>query len=257
MKIVAVTQARLGSSRLPGKILLPIADKTILQIHLERIQTSEKINKIIVATTTKKKDEAIVEICKSLNFAYFRGSENDVLDRFYQATKDENPDYIVRVTSDCPLINGEIIDKVIDFTVERGLDYCSNRLIYKYPDGIVVEMFRFSALEKAWNEAVLKSEREHVAPFIWKNSTFYGKDLFTSANFCDIETDYAGVRLTIDEAADYKLLKLLIERFGEDETWEFYADEVLKNPDLQNINGHIDKNTGYAKSLSEDIITAE
>lgn len=252
MKIVAVTQARTTSTRLPRKVLMEIGGKTILEIHLRRLQTSKLVDKLIVATTVNEQDEAIAEIAKSLNIPVSRGKELDVLDRYYQAVKAENADYIVRITSDCPLVDGKIVDETVRFTIDNKLDYCSNRMKYTYPDGIVVEVFKFDALEKAWREAKLSSEREHVAPYIWKNSTYYGKTLFSSGNFCGIETDYAGVRITIDEATDFELLKILIEKFGFDKDWQIYADEVLNNPHLQQINGYIEKNEGYAKSLVED-----
>ncbi len=257
MKIIAVTQARTNSSRLPRKILMEIGGKTVLEIHLRRLQNSKLIDKLIVATTENIADEAIVEIAKNLNIAVFRGSEHDVLDRYYQASKLENPIYVVRITSDCPLIDGELIDEVVSFAIENELDYVSNRMKYQYPDGIVIEVFTFAALKKAWHEAKLASEREHVAPFIWKNSSFCGGKLFQSANFCAVETDYTGVRLTIDEFADYQLLKLLIEKFGIEARWQIYADEVLNNPELQKINYHITKNEGYAKSLAADKISSE
>lgn len=255
MKIVAVTQARTNSTRLPGKILLEICGKTILEIHLNRLKTSKLVDKLIVSTTVNETDDAIVEIAEKLNIEFFRGDETDVLDRYFQAVKNENADYIVRVTSDCPLIDGEIVDETVNFALRNELDYCSNRLEYHYPDGIVVEVFTFAALEKAWNEAKLASEREHVAPFIWKNSTFHGRNLFKSANFCGIEKDYENVRLTIDEKDDFRLLKILIEKFGFDQSWKIYADEVLNDPDLKSINGNIEKNEGYLKSLKTDAVS--
>lgn len=254
MKIIAVTQARTTSSRLPRKVLLEITGKTILEIHLRHLQNSKLVDKLIVATTVNRDDDPIAEIAENLNVACFRGEEKDVLDRYYQAVKSENADYIVRVTSDCPLIDGKIVDETARFAIENKLDYCSNRLKYKYPDGIVVEVFTFAALEKAWREAKLESEREHVAPYIWKNSTFFGKKMFLSDNFCNIETDYSGVRVTIDEAADFELIKILIEKFGFDKDWQTYADEILSKPELQKINGYINKNEGYIKSLVEDRI---
>lgn len=252
MKIVAVTQARTTSSRLPRKVLLEISGKTILEIHLSRLKNSKLVDKLIVATTVNKADNPIIEIAEKLNIRFFRGDETDVLDRYYRAVKDENADYIVRITSDCPLIDGEIVDQTVTFAIENKLDYCSNRLEYNYPDGIVVEVFTFAALKKAWNEAKLDSEREHVAPYIWKNSTFFGKTLFVSGNFCDISVNYQGVRLTIDEQVDYELVKLLIEKFGDKQSWQVYADAVLSNQNLKKINGHIVRNEGYIKSISND-----
>lgn len=251
MKVIAITQARYSSSRLPGKILLPIAGKTILEIHLERLRSAKKINKLMVATTTENSEE-IVEVCKKVNIPYYKGSENDVLDRFYQAAKPENPDFVVRLTSDGPMLDGELVDEVVDFTVENNYDYTSNRMIYNYPDGIVVEVLKFSALEKAWNEANLVSEREHVCPYIWKNSTFFGKDMFTSGNYLGIDDNYEGVRVAVDDPEDYEMVKQIMEKIGLDAGWQVYADAIRADEKLRRINGHIEKNEGYAKSLAED-----
>src|ERR1019366_2808912 len=183
MKIIAITQARTGSTRCPGKILKKINDNTLLEIHLKRILQSKEINQLIVATTINKEDSGIVTISRDLGLSFYQGSVEDVLDRFYQSLQGQKADYIVRLTSDCPLVDPELIDQIIRYTLDNNLDYCSNTLDPKYPDGQDVEVFKFAALEKAWKEATLPSEREHVTPYIWKNSTFKGGKLFKSDNF--------------------------------------------------------------------------
>ncbi|MCA2770972.1 MAG: glycosyltransferase family protein, partial [Microcystis sp. M122S2] len=170
-KIVAITQARYNSSRLPGKVLLKIGDKTLLQIHLERILKSKKIETIILATTFEQQSDQLIGIARFLNVASFQGSTENVLDRFYKSAKDHKPDYVVRLTSDCPLVDSAIIDQVVEKCISGRYDYCSNTLNPTFPDGMDVEVMKFSALEEAWHNAIKISDKEHVTPFIWSNST--------------------------------------------------------------------------------------
>ena len=141
MKIIAITQARTGSTRFPNKIMNKIGDETLLSIHINRIKKAKKINSIIIATTNKKNDDVIKQQADKLNVNCFRGDEDDVLDRFYQAAKIHNPDYVVRLTSDCPLIDPILIDEIIKATISSNVDYCSNTLIESYPDGQDIEVF--------------------------------------------------------------------------------------------------------------------
>ena len=249
-KVILITQARMGSTRLPGKILLKVKDRELLKIHLDRLSTSESISKIIVATTTNELDNVIQDKCDKWGYHAFRGSENDVLDRYYQASKFENPDYIVRVTSDCPLIDSELIDSIVEYTLKTNLDYCSNTLLEEYPDGQDVEVFKFSALEKAWNNAELISEREHVTPYIKNNSTFNGVNVFKSENYSAPE-NFNHIRMTVDELNDYKLIELLINNLGFDKSWLEYTKFIIKH-DLIDINKHITRNEGYLKSIIKD-----
>ena len=124
MKIIGVTQARIGSSRLPRKVLLTINDKTLLEYHLERAMQSKLVNKWIVATTDEPESDLICDIANKLQISSYKGSLNDVLDRFYQSVKNENPDYVVRVTSDCPLLDATLVDEVVQFCIDNKLDYC-------------------------------------------------------------------------------------------------------------------------------------
>jgi len=249
-QIIAITQARMGSTRLPGKILKKIKGKSLLEIHIDRILKSKKINKLIVATTIDKADSEIVDIAKNCNVDSYRGSVDDVLDRYYQTAKRENPKWVIRLTSDCPLIDGDLIDMVISKAINEDLDYCSNTLIEAFPDGQDIEVFKFAALEKAWNDAVLKSDREHVTPFIKNNSSFYNKNLFVSGNFaCD--SNFNNVRLTVDEAIDFEVIKSLVLQLGFDATWMEYTKEYL-DTDISKLNSNIIRNEGYKKSLKND-----
>jgi len=251
MKIIAITQARAGSTRLPGKVLKMIGQQTLLEIHIERISKSETISQLIVATTVKPEDKLIFDMVSDMGIRVFRGSENDVLDRFYQAVKDEAADYIVRLTSDCPLIDAKLIDKVVRYTIENDLDYCTNTLLTKYPDGQDVEVFKFSALETAWQKGQLKSEREHVTPYIRNNSTFCGGTLFKSSNFSE-GFDYGDLRMTVDEPQDFTLIKNLINSLGTQRDWQDYAVYMNTHPEISNINAYIIRNEGLLKSIKND-----
>ena len=180
MNIIAITQARVSSSRFPSKILNTINGESLLEIHLKRILKSKLISQLIVATTKEEGVDKIINIATKCNVNYFQGNLNNVLDRFYQSVKNKKANYIVRLTSDCPLIDAELIDKVIRYTIDKNLDYCSTGLEEIFPDGQDVEVFKFSALEKAWKEATLNSDKEHVTPYIHKNSTYRNKSMFVS-----------------------------------------------------------------------------
>lgn len=250
-KIVAITQARFNSSRLPGKVLLKIGDKTLLQIHIERILKSKKIDQVILATTFEQQSDQLIDIASSLNVAFFQGSTENVLDRFYKSARNHMPDYVVRLTSDCPLVDSEIIDQVVDKCISGGYDYCSNTLNPTFPDGMDVEVMKFGVLEKAWQNAIKISEKEHVTPFIWSNSTFKGGVLFKSSNF-ENNDDLSHYRLTVDEQADFELIKELVLTLGDKRPWRDYVDYLAKNPGNQAVNSKFKRNEGYMKSIQSE-----
>lgn len=251
MKVLAITQARYGSTRLPAKILKEVAGMTLLEIHLRRILQSKMITKLKVATTEEEGSKHIIDICNRVGVEYYQGSVNDVLDRFYRTALPEKPDYVVRLTSDCPLIDPEIIDEVVKTCVDGGYDYASNTLIPTFPDGMDVEVFKFFALEKAWKEAKLTSEHEHVTPFIKKNSTVMGGFIFKSFNVVN-EIDLSDLRITVDEQRDFEVLKALIENIGIDRHCDDYVAYLNKHKEVKDINASIMRNEGYAKSLAND-----
>lgn len=250
LKTVLITQARSGSTRLPGKILKKINNESLLEIHLKRLNKCNNVSKIIVATTNKPEDKVIYDYAVDLGFNSFRGSESDVLDRFYQAVRNEKPDWIVRVTSDCPLIDPILVDKLINFAHNNNRDYCSNTLIENYPDGQDIEVFKFSALESAWKNANLSSEREHVTPYIRNNSDFKGASIFKALNY-PCGSNYSQIRMTVDEPRDFDLIKVLINNLGTDKTWLEYTNHIIKN-DLNKINNSIIRNEGFLKSIKND-----
>jgi len=234
-------------------VLKKVNGKELLRIHLDRLSNAKLVDEIVVATTIESADNEIYELVKNWGFAVFRGSEDDVLDRFYQSVNQlkYKPIWIVRVTSDCPLIDPELVDEVIEFAQKNDLDYAANVLIGSYPDGQDVEVFKFSALKKAWKQAVLKSDREHVTPFIRNNSDFNGGTLFKAKDFT-CQKDFSKIRMTVDEVQDFVLIEKLINELGTDKNWLTYSKYIIDN-NLFEINGDIIRNEGYLKSLKDDL----
>ena len=251
MKIIAVTQARVGSTRLPAKILKEVNGETLLETHLKRILQSKRITSLKVATTNEEGSERIVSIADKVGAEAYKGSVNDVLDRFYQTVKEEKPDYVVRLTSDCPLIDASIIDQVIDLAISSGADYASNTLDVTYPDGMDCECFKFPALEKAWKEATLKSDREHVTPYIWRNSTMKGGEIFSSECLRNAE-DWSDIRITVDTPEDFEVIKSILEELGPDKNCGEYVRFINKHKEISDINSSFGRNEGYEKSLKQD-----
>jgi spore coat polysaccharide biosynthesis protein SpsF (cytidylyltransferase family) len=247
--VIIITQARIASTRLPGKVIMKVGPYELLSIHLKRLKKSKLVKSILVATTFEKNIEQIISIAKKENVRYFQGSTENVLQRFFNAAKNEKPDYIVRVTSDCPLIDGELIDQVIKKSVENNLDYCSNALIESYPDGQDIEVIKWSALKASFEKAKTSIELEHVTPFVRENSSFCGGKLFSSMNFESVK-NYGNVRMTVDEYLDFKAIEKLVNHFGIEEKWKTYADYILNNPD-EFLNQSINRNEGYFNSIKK------
>jgi spore coat polysaccharide biosynthesis protein SpsF len=249
-KVLLITQARMGSTRLPGKVMKTVDGQSLLEIHVKRLKLCKKVDEILVATTLAEQDKIISDLADEQNFKSFRGSENDVLDRYYQSALPYKPEYIVRVTSDCPLLDSLIVDEAIGIAMAKGVDYCSNTLNPTFPNGQDVEVFKFSALEKAWKEAKLDSEREHVTPYIWKNCNLKGGKIFTAFSY-ENEVNYGNLRMTVDEEADFKVIEQLIKRCGSDKQWMEYTNMLL-NGGFSDLNKQYGRNEGYQKSLKKD-----
>jgi spore coat polysaccharide biosynthesis protein SpsF (cytidylyltransferase family) len=247
MNTIAFIQARMGSTRLPGKVLLDLAGKPVLQHVVERVQAAESIDEVIVVTTIHAHDLPIVGWCASHGIRVFCGSEDDVLDRFYQAAKLVLPDAMLRITADCPLMDPQVIDRVVHFFRAEHSDYANNVEHETYPDGLDVEVFRFAALEKAWKEATLISEREHVTPYIRKHPELF------KVKVLDHAPSLAGMRWTLDQKEDFAFIKRVHEELG---AGHFGMQEVIDllvcKPELQSINGSIVRNEGYLKSINQD-----
>lgn len=251
MKTLAIIQARVGSTRLPGKVLMDLEGKTVLERVVERVAAAKYIDQVAVATTISPKDLPLVQMAAARGITVFCGSENDVLDRFFQMAKLLSPEHVVRITADCPLIDPLIIDKTIEEYYLKRADYLSNQLEEKLPDGEDVEVFSFSALKSAWQNAKMASEREHVTPYIRNNPKKF--------KVCGLKTedDYSTMRWTLDNTEDYEFIKSIYSRLHSINNY-FGMKEILlllKNePGLRMINSHIPRNEGYAKSLREDKI---
>lgn len=242
----AIIQARMGSTRLPRKVMLNILGKTVLWHVANRVSQARSIDELIIATTIDVEDDAVAEFCRVNDILVFRGSENDVLDRYYQCAKEYDIKDIVRITSDCPLHDPNVIDIVVDEYLIGDYDYVSNTIEYTFLDGLDVEVFSFDALEEAWKNAKLPSEREHVTPYIRKNEGFTKKNVSSSKK-------YPPYRLTLDYQEDYEFIKKIYEGIGKE---MFYLDDIAKflekNPELLRINQHIEMNEGYTASLKAD-----
>lgn len=244
MEIVLVTQARFGSSRFRGKILKKINKKTILQIHLENLKKSKLVTHYIVATTNEIESQIICNIAESNNFKYFKGDLNNVLSRYYNSLKELRPEYVVRVTSDCPLIDSILIDEIIHYTIFNELSYCSTS--ENFPDGVDVEVFKFIELEKAYLNATLDSEKEHVTPYIKK--TLKDTNVISKYNS---NYNFNSVRFTLDEEVDLEAIKILINKVGINSRWYEYAGFITNNLNLFK-NQSIMRNHGYLNSLQND-----
>lgn len=241
----------MSSTRLPGKVLKKIKGKTLLEILIERLRQAKKIDKIVVATSTDKKNLAIVDLAKKIKCPYFVGDENDVLDRVYQAAKKFKAQTVIRVTADCPFHDPELIDQMIEFYLKNKnkYDYVSNVDPPAFPDGLDLWIMPLTTLERAWKEATLSSEREHVCPYIWKNP-----HLFRIGHF-ESKTNYSHLRWTVDDIGDFNFIKSVYEKLykpGE----IFHMQDVLnlleKHPELHKKQESKIRDEGYLKSVKND-----
>ncbi len=240
MKTVIIVQARMTSTRLPGKVLKRVLDKPLLEYQIERLRRVKLADEIVIATTVNDTDQPIVELCNSLSVSYFRGSEEDVLSRYYGAAKENYADMVVRVTSDCPLIDPQIIDEIISFYVENSdkYDYVSNCLTRSYPRGMDTEVFSFKALQEAFLSATAQADREHVTPFIYRHPERYGVGHIVYAE------NQSSHRWTVDTPEDFELIRRIIEALYP-QSPEFKLEDCLnllkQYPDWSNINVHIEQ----------------
>ncbi len=249
MKVIAILQARMNSSRLPGKVMMNLVNKPVLEHIVERLSYCKMIEKIVVATTSEESDNIIEDYCKNNKIDFYRGNIEDVLDRFYSSAKIFNADPIVRITCDCPVIDPVIVDAIISGYLAG--EYDCYGLGGKFPDGLDCTVYSFYALEKAWKEAKLKSEREHVGPYIQNNPKLF------KTGYLEIFKNLEKYRWTLDEANDYELLNKIFNALYRSSS-PFLTHEILKflqnNPNLSLINNKNIRNEGYLKSLQEDKI---
>lgn len=240
MKTGIIVQARMTSTRLPGKVLKTVMGKPLLEYQIERLRRVKSADEIIIATTTNDTDLPLVQLCECLRIPYFRGSEEDVLSRYYGAASEHNLDIIVRVTSDCPLIDPLVIDKVIGFYLEHRsrYDYISNSLKRSYPRGMDTEVFSFVVLEEAYLEAQAQPAREHVTPFLYQHPERY------RLGNVALEKDESVQRWTVDTREDFELIRRILEALypvNPEFTLEDILALLLKYPEWLGINAHVEQ----------------
>jgi spore coat polysaccharide biosynthesis protein SpsF len=235
MNILAIIQARMGSTRLTGKVLKDLGGDTVLARVVRRVERSEEIGRVVVATSDASSDDVIVEECARLGVDCFRGSENDVLDRYYRAATSLRADVIVRITSDCPAIDAEIVDKTILAFREAGADYASNALERTYPRGLDNEVMSLVTLERCWREARHPYQRVHVTPYVYENPSRFRMVSVKG------EADYSRHRWTLDTPDDLDFLRALYGRLGnrDDFSWREALAVVEREPGLAEMNRHI------------------
>jgi spore coat polysaccharide biosynthesis protein SpsF (cytidylyltransferase family) len=254
--IAAIVQARMASTRLPGKTLADVGDQPMLGRLVDRARRIPGVEQVIVATTEKAADEEILRFAAKRGLPAYAGSEDDVLDRFYQAARRHGISVVVRVTPDCPLLDPAVSGAVLArFLAERGaVDYVSNTQPPTFPDGLDTEVFSFDALARAWHEATQPSEREHVTPYVWQH-----RNKFQLANVTH-DPDLSTLRWTVDTAADLEFVRAVYRHLG-GRAETAGMDEVLgllrRHPELEAINRGITRNEGYAKSVRADRVVTE
>jgi spore coat polysaccharide biosynthesis protein SpsF len=236
-RVVAIIQARMGSTRLPGKVLLDLAGQPMLARVVNRSRRATILQDVVVATTTKPADEAIAELCAVHGWPCFRGSEEDVLDRYYRAAVAHQADVVVRITSDCPLIEPEVVDWVVREFLERQpeVDYACNELPRRtFPRGLDTEVMRFDVLERAWREDLNPAWREHVTPYIRRNP-----GLFRIHGVMN-EVDYSHMRWTVDTPEDLAFVRCIYDHFGHDRfSWREVLAVLEQHPEWLEINRHV------------------
>ena len=239
MRVVAIIQARMGSTRLPGKVMKDIGGETMLARVVWRARRAKLLDEVVVATTNKAVDAPIVSECTKLGVPVFRGDEQDVLDRYYRSAQANRAEAIVRITSDCPLIDPEIIDDVVRAFLKTKPDYASNTF---FPRGLDVEVITMASLERAWHESNKSYHRVHVTPYIYQN-----RDLFRLLSV-KAEEDYSSYRWTVDTREDLNFVRSIYGRFDNQDTfgWHDVLKVLDREPDLIELNSHI-----HQKALEE------
>ncbi len=249
--ILGVLQARVTSTRLPGKVLKPLAGQAMILRQIERLYRTRLMNSLVVATSTDQSDDQLDQLLRDNGIPCYRGDLNDVLDRFYRAAASYNPLHVIRFTADCPLTDPEVNDQVIQFHLDGGYDYTSNSVEPTFPDGLDIEVMKFKALERAWNDAYLTSQREHVTPYLYKTM-----GLFKTAQYKQ-PVDLSMLRWTVDTEEDYTAMAEVYNslytanpRFGMREVLGL----LRERPEINLLNAGQARNEGYAKSLANDAV---
>jgi len=236
MTVLCVLQARVSSSRLPGKVLMPLLGQPMLARQVERIRRAKRLDALTVATSDQPSDDGIADLCASLGIDSFRGDLDDVLDRFYRAAAPSRPDHVVRLTGDCPLTDPALLDDLVDLHIAGGYDYSSNVHPRTYPDGLDAEVFTFDLLERAWRDATSPAERSHVTPFMYERATGIRQGSLQDSQ------DRGDLRWTVDYPEDFAFVTRVFEAlyvrdpaFGTDDVHEL----LREHPEIAAINAHL------------------
>ncbi len=239
MKIIAIVQARMGSTRLPNKVMKSIGGIPMIELLLTRLARAKEVNQIIVATSLDESNSSLVEHVRKIGYICEQGSENDVLDRYMQAAKKNQADVVVRITGDCPLVDPDLVDEVIRRFKNEDVDYLCNNYPPTYPDGLDIEVCTFKALEQACRETSNSFDREHVTPYLRKPGLF-------KTGVTQHKEDLSALRWTVDEPADFAVIEKVFQHFSPstDFSWEDVLDLQRKQPDLFSINQNIIRNEG-------------
>ncbi len=247
--IVAIIQARNGSNRLKNKIMKDVAHGiSLIDMVVKRARETSLIGLVVVATTTNSEDDCLVQWCNDNDIKVFRGSERNVLDRYYKCAVKCNAEIIVRITADDPFKDPQVNDRAIKLLIDKNYDYVSNTITPSYPEGLDVEVFTFAALKNAYENATLESEKEHVTPYIWKN-----KDKFEIFNFVYSE-NISHLRWTIDYEEDLEFVRHICRKLDNNDS--FLMKDVMKvlkeNPEITKKQKKVIRNEGYMKSVNKD-----
>jgi spore coat polysaccharide biosynthesis protein SpsF len=252
-RIIAIIQARMGSTRLPGKVLLPIMNKPLLGHIVDRMSAVKLIDKVVVATSNKKNDDKIAQFCSQTSIPVFRGSELDVLDRMYQAARSNQADVVIRVTGDCPLLDPDVVTCLIKYYFEMQFDHCgvaagagvaSDNQINRFPDGLDAEIFSMEVFTQAWEESTSLLHREHVTPFIWQQT-----ERFNTGALVNPLGDFGQYRWTLDNKEDYNLIRWIYNELEPIKGPRFGMEDVLRllaqYPEKMRENQHLIGKEGY------------
>ncbi|MBM9577341.1 aminotransferase class III-fold pyridoxal phosphate-dependent enzyme [Leptospira sp. 201903070] len=248
MKVLAIVQARMGSTRFPNKVMQLIEGKPLIGLLLDRLLLSKKIEQVVVATSVDSKNDTLVSFLNQKGISYFRGNENDVLDRYYQAALLNKADVIVRITGDCPLVDPNLVDEVIELFFSKTYDYVSNIDPPTFPDGLDIEVFSFFALEKAYHLATKTFDREHVTPFLRESKEF----LKTNLSF---SKDYSSQRWTVDEKNDLDVIQNIFGHFSPriDFGWKEVILLYESKPEIFQLNRHLKRNEGSSMGTGQKL----
>lgn len=249
MNVVAIIQARVGSKRLPGKMTTDISGKTLLEQTLLRVQAIPSVENIVLATSSEVEDQPLIEIAKKLGIHAYAGSNEDVLDRYYGAAHSVNADVTIRLTGDCPLLDPFVCEETLECFFDNTADYVSNIRPPTYPDGLDVEIFTISALNSAWKESSLKSDREHVTQYIWRNPQQY-KIVNYESNI-----DLSHLRWTVDEPNDLLFVKNVYDALSNKNiNGHKHQDiiNIIEDNTLEDFSGSFVRNEGQRESMTMD-----